>query len=99
MKSKEQQIEEIKSIICNESNIGKCKHCIVSSECGEVLERLYAADYRKQSDTVREFVTRFKQKFFFMMTTSIDSPIYQCTGKEIEKLAAEFGVELDDEKL
>ena len=55
--------------------------------------------YRKASEVIDEFVERFKRRFFFMMATKMESPIYQCTGKEIEKLAAEMRQEVEkDEK-
>lgn len=42
---------------------------------------------RKQA--VIEFVEEFKSRCFFMMTTYMKDPIYQCTGDEIDRLVKE----------
>ena len=42
---------------------------------------------RKQA--VKEFVEEFKSRYFFMMTTYMKDPIYQCTGDEIDRLVKE----------
>ena len=42
---------------------------------------------RKQA--VIEFVEEFKSRYFFMMTTYMKDPIYQCTGDEIDRLVKE----------
>ena len=45
------------------------------------------AEVRKQA--VREFVEEFKSRYFFMMTTYMKDPIYQCTGDELDRLVKE----------
>lgn len=42
---------------------------------------------RKQA--VREFADEFKRRHFFMMTTYMKYPIYQCTGDELDRLVKE----------
>lgn len=57
----------------------------------------YAAGYRKQSDVIKEFVEKVKDKFFYDLDSerSINPvSIYRFTDKEIDELAAEFGVEV-----
>lgn len=38
---------------------------------------------------VKEFAEKFKTRFFFIMATNMRSPIYQCTGDEIDRLVNE----------
>ena len=38
---------------------------------------------------VKEFAEKFKTRFFFIMATNMRSPIYQCTGDEIDRLVKE----------
>lgn len=45
------------------------------------------AEVRKQA--VRGFVEEFKSRYFFMMTTYMKNPIYQCTGDELDRLVKE----------
>lgn len=45
------------------------------------------ADVRKRA--VQEFVEEFKSRYFFMMTTYMKDPIYQCTGDELDRLVKE----------
>ena len=58
----------------------------VQSEQGE-QEIAYNAAVRKQA--VIEFVEEFKSRYFFMMTTCMKDPIYQCTGDELDRLVKE----------
>lgn len=45
------------------------------------------AKVRKQA--VKEFADEFKRRYFFMMTTYMKDPIYQCTGDELDRLVKE----------
>lgn len=65
-------------------------------------ERLTAAGYRKQSDTVREFVERLKQTLidlYLEKNEKISLPDLEIDGIDIEmtinNLAAEYGVEVE----
>lgn len=42
---------------------------------------------RKQA--VKEFADEFKRRYFFMMTTYMKDPIYQCTGDELDRFVKE----------
>lgn len=46
-----------------------------------------ANEERKQA--VQEFVEEFKSRYFFMMTTYMKNPIYQCTSDELDRLVKE----------
>ena len=64
-----------------------------------MARKLYTADYRKQSDVVREFVKKIKDKFFYALDSGrIINPvsIYRFTENEIDELAAEFGAEVEE---
>ena len=102
MKTKQEQsiIEEMarcmgeKNFLCADD----CENCIqIPCKCKLVKQSklLYKAGYRKATEVIDEFVERFKRRFFFMMATNMESSIYQCTGKEIEKLAAEMRQEVE----
>ena len=110
MKYKQEQIEEMAKIIvdkdkawelssCNKCDKEKCnflcyKYCGISGHCNI----LYSAGYRKQSDVIKEFVEKVKDKFFYELDSerSINPvSIYRFTDKEIDELAAEFGVEVE----
>ena len=45
------------------------------------------AEVRKQ--VVQEFMEEFKSRYFFMMTTYMKDPIYQCTEEELDRLVEE----------
>ena len=65
----------------------------------KLADALYAAGYRKQSDVIKEFVEKVKDKFFYDLDSerSIDPvSIYRFTDKEIDELAAEFGAEVEE---
>lgn len=55
---------------------------------------------RKQA--VKEFADEFKRRYFFMMTTYMKNPIYQCTEEEFDRLVKEisekYGVSVEDKK-
>ena len=50
-------------------------------------EMRLANDERKRA--VKEFADEFKRRHFFMMTTYMKYPIYQCTGDELDRLVKE----------
>ena len=50
-------------------------------------EMRLANEERKRA--VQEFVEEFKSRYFFMMTTYMKDPIYQCTGDELDRLVKE----------
>lgn len=42
-----------------------------------------------RKEAVKEFVDEFKRRYFFMMTTYMKDPIYQCTEEELDRLVKE----------
>lgn len=52
-----------------------------------IEEMRIANEERKQA--VKEFVEEFKSRYFFMMTTYMKDPIYQCTGDELDRFVKE----------
>lgn len=92
MKADEKQIEKIKTILgCH---YDYCKSCFERSRKNCTIRKqaiaIYNADYRKQSDTVREFVQKLKaedercRKLY-----SVGAAIGFTT---ISKIAKEYGV-------
>lgn len=96
---KEQQIEEM------EKDIGKAvgltyegEHFVYTLHTQKYLAKaLYAADYRKQGDTVREFAEKLKEKFNGYEATYYNGneESWHDLQQEIDELAAEFGAEVD----
>lgn len=76
---------------CLCGNCVDCKALMLAS--GDIAENLYNAGYRKQSDTVREFVCAIQA---ISLTVSPDqyTPIAYLHS-EIKKLAKEYGVEVE----
>lgn len=58
-------------------------------ESGELIERTSEECSAVRKQVVREFVEEFKCRYFFMMATCIEDPIYQCTGDELDRLVKE----------
>lgn len=104
-KTEQQQIEEIVNVITNSclwnkyspSECAKCKYyrladssCV--SEGHKEAEVLYAAGYRKQSDTVREFAGKLLEK--------IQPFCFSLIGREIKmeimETVGEFGAEVEE---
>lgn len=111
VKNKQEHIEEMAKVIvdkdkaweyssCKKCDQEKCnslcyKYCGISGHCNI----LYTAGYRKQSDVIKEFVEKVKDKFFYELDSerSINTvSIYRFTDKEIDELAAEFGAEVEE---
>ena len=100
----EKQIEEMAYSSCPmpkaSTYITSCDKCGMNKDCirQKHAKEFYAAGYRKQSDVIKEFVEKVKDKFFY----DIDSErsinpvsIYRFTDKEIDELATEFGAEVE----
>ena len=58
-------------------------------ERGEMVERTSEDCSVVRKQAVQEFVEEFKSRYFFMMTTYMKDPIYQCTGDELDRLVKE----------
>lgn len=58
-------------------------------EDGELIERTSEECSAVRKQAVREFAEEFKSRYFFMMTTYMKDPIYQCTGDELDRLVKE----------
>lgn len=77
---------------CKMCDIGKCDlHCSKYSDISYDCEALYDKGYRKQSDTVREFVQKLKEA---------DERCQKKYGEgigftEIKEIAEEYGVKID----
>lgn len=82
MKTREEQIEEMVEIMCNDFG------------ASFFAERLYDAGYRKQSDTAMEFVRRFKKIYdehdLLGGYDKVD------VWLDVIRLAKEFGVEVEE---
>lgn len=65
--------------------ISECVDALLEAGIGDI--KRIANEERKQA--VQEFVEEFKSRYFFMMTTYMKDPIYQCTGDEIDRLVKE----------
>lgn len=92
--NKEQRIKEISEVL----SIHIESELDLSNDIYEIATALYEAGYRKQSDVAREFAERVINEIERLRSTFItvgyldakDDAIY-----EIEKLAAEYGVEVE----
>lgn len=58
-------------------------------ERGELIERTSEEYSAVCKEAVEEFADEFKRRYFFMMTTYMKDPIYQCTGDELDRLVKE----------
>lgn len=58
-------------------------------ERGELMERTSEEYSSVRKQAVKEFADEFKRRYFFMMTTYMKDPIYQCTGDELDRLVKE----------
>lgn len=58
-------------------------------ERGELVERTSEEYSAVRKQAVKEFADEFKRRYFFMMTTYMKDPIYQCTGDELDRLVKE----------
>lgn len=100
MKTREEQIEEMVEIMCDDFG------------ASFFAERLYDAGYRKQSDTVREFVEKIEEVALQMRYEA--SRVYQARNQskaqfafgeknaienlmqQINALAVEYGAEVEE---
>ena len=100
VKNKQKHIEEmadIKSVLIKTHK--RCRTLQEDYMQNKYAEGIYKAGYRKQSDVIKEFVEKVKDKFFYELDSerSINPvSIYRFTDKEIDELAAEFGVEVEE---
>lgn len=71
-------------------------------ENGELIERTSEECSAVRKQAVKEFADEFKRRYFFMMTTHMKCPIYQCTEEEFDRLVKEisetYGVSVEDKK-
>lgn len=100
VKNKQKHIEEmadIKSVLIKTHK--RCRTLQEDYMQNKYAEGIYKAGYRKQSDVIKEFVEKVKDKFFYELDSerSINPvSIYRFTDKEIDELAAEFGAEVEE---
>ena len=66
-------------------NYGDIADALIVAGIGDI--KRIANEERKQA--VQEFVEEFKSRYFFMMSTYMKNPIYQCTGDELDRLVKE----------
>lgn len=89
-KDEGKQIEEIRKVVsfnCNKEGIAK--------RCPErIANGIYEASYRKQSDTVREFVQKL-DKDWVEVTTKEYGTFYAVSEERIQELAEKYGVKID----
>ena len=78
---REEQIEEMVGIMCDDFGVSF------------FAERLYDAGYRKQSDTVREFVERLKSEY---LSKEGDFVYWVIDVDDIAKVAKEYGAEVEE---
>lgn len=66
----------------------------------EISEKLYAAGYRKQSDTAREIKEKIFEKGQFFFSKVFSKDIYEVsftmTLDEFNKIVAQYGVEVEE---
>ena len=104
-KTEQQQIEEMAYSLCdaNKHITDSCNNCPLTKDNERCLKKeyskkLYAADYRKQSDTASKFAKKLKEKFKGYEATCYDGQFegWHDLSKEIDELAAEFGAEVKE---
>ena len=101
MKTREEQIVEMAKVMCEEYDTDICKHeCPMATDCANTLiaKRLIAAGYRKQSDTVREFVEKVLKigsKRPLCLFNEYGEGYIDCI-ENIKKIAKEYGVEVEE---
>lgn len=104
MKTREEQIAEMARAI--DRNTTLALNTLGSHNNGRGMwyaEKLYAAGYRKQSDTVREFVEKLKKALFAKCTYILavsDPNEYDMKSRDviasIDELAKEYGAEVEE---
>lgn len=100
MKTREEQIEKMAKIMCG-CDCGPCgRDCRCASY--KWAKKLYAAGYRKQSDTVREFVEKLNNVLTeFLHQDREDSCQYYLMNYDvlqdrISALAEEYSAEVEE---
>lgn len=61
----------------------------ISGMTDKELEFFAKHNAKVRKEAVKEFADEFKRRYFFMMTTYMKDPIYQCTGDELDRLVKE----------
>ena len=95
--NKQQEIEKMEFIISTTVHDCEQKDCIRNCQFARqkdckyfrAAKGLQAEGYGDVRAAVKEFAEKFKTRFFFIMATNMRSPIYQCTGDEIDRLVNE----------
>lgn len=96
MKTEQEQIEEMAKQMCGAID-NPCIHdCTPACGAREYAKRCFKAGYRKQSDVVREFAEKLKEKFNGYEATYYNGneESWHDLQQEIDELAAEFGAEV-----
>lgn len=96
MTDREKMIEEMAKVMFEEYDTDICKHeCPIATDCSNrlIAKKLYDAGYRKQSDTIREFVDKLKEIIHEIDYVGGYAEIGLC--EEIDELAAQYGVEVE----
>lgn len=104
MNDEQERIEEMAKVIMDAvpETIQYAQAPANETEARIEAKALYAAGYRKQSDTAMEIVKRLKELLHkHEYRSQIDGvPFYQMNAEsfcdEINELAAEYGVEVDE---
>ena len=68
---------------------------ILEVDVDELVDKLYAAGYRKQSDTIREFANKLKALPNRDYAHSYQLGCLVLSDKDINELAVEYGVEVE----
>ena len=95
MKTREEQLTEMAKHLCSSFNSEYCHHdCPEFCDCRVLVhcEGLQYAGYRKQSDTVREFVERLKSEY---LSKEGDFVYWVIDVDDIAKVAKEYGAEME----
>lgn len=100
MKTREEFVEELATVMCEEFGTEACEEYCGSNVCANrfIAEKLYAAGYRKQSDTVREFVgkvLKIGSKRPLCLFNEYGEGYIDCI-ENIKKIAAQYGVEVEE---
>lgn len=90
MKTREEQVEEMAKEI---RNYGYKHLCAGRVFYYGFCEHLYDAGYRKQSDTVREFVERLKNEY---LSKEGNFVYWVIDVDDIAKVAKEYGAEVEE---
>ena len=88
MKTREEFVEELATVMCEEFGTEACEEYCGSNVCANrfIAEKLYDAGYRKQSDTVREFVGKISQ--FASAVQLLESRVYEEESRLVKAVYA-----------